>query len=159
MPRPKRIALTLKEQIERIVGAGLNVRRPMNRSGDEDDLTPLPDRIRSILGIVRHRPQKYNDMNYLVLYDIEDNKVRKVVAKFLERKGCLRIQKSVFMANTEQATFQEIYNSLREINGYYENRDSIILVPVNVADVRSMRLIGNNVNIDILTDPPNTMFF
>jgi CRISPR-associated endonuclease Cas2 len=98
-------------------------------------------------------------MNYLVLYDIEDNKVRKVVAKFLERKGCLRIQKSVFMANTEQATFQEIYNSLREINGYYENRDSIILVPVNVADVRSMRLIGNNVNIDILTDPPNTMFF
>jgi hypothetical protein len=45
------------------------------------------------------------------------------------------------------------------VNEFYENEDSIMLVPVNVADVRSMKLIGKNVNVDILTDPPNTLFF
>ena len=98
-------------------------------------------------------------MNYIILYDIEDDKVRKLVAKYLLQKGCVRIQKSVFMANTTHEKFQELHNTLKDINSYYENNDSIIVVPINVADVRSMKLIGKNVNIDILTDPPNTLFF
>jgi len=63
------------------------------------------------------------------------------------------------MANTTHEKFQELHNTLKDINSYYENSDSIIVVPINVADVRSMKLIGKNVNIDILTDPPNTLFF
>lgn len=98
-------------------------------------------------------------MNYLIMYDIEDNKVRRIVSKYLEKQGCLRIQKSVFMANTEHARFQSIFESLKEVNAFYDNHDSIILVPVNVADVRSMKLIGTNVTIETLVDPPNTMFF
>jgi CRISPR-associated endonuclease Cas2 len=133
---------------------------PDYRPGEANEqLAPLPDRIKTILGIVRHKPQKATTMNYLIMYDIEDNKVRRMVSKYLEQQGCIRIQKSVFMANTEHPKFNTIHENLKDINSFYENTDSIILVPVNVADVRSMKLIGSNVNIDILTDPPNTLFF
>jgi CRISPR-associated protein Cas2 len=98
-------------------------------------------------------------MNYLVMYDITDHKVRALVAKYLKSKGCIRIQKSVFMANSSHSTFNEIHETLKEVNAEYENEDSIMLVPVNVADVRSMKLVGRNVSVDILTDPPSTLFF
>jgi hypothetical protein len=63
------------------------------------------------------------------------------------------------IAHSENRYFQEIYITLQEVNSYYENEDSIILVPVNASDVRSMKLIGKNVHIDTLTDKPNTLFF
>ena len=160
MPRPPKKEISLRERLERMQKAGLIEPIPqLSSPNDEDQILPLPDRIKNILGIVRHKPQKAINMNYMILYDIEDNKVRRVVSKYLEKKGCIRIQKSVFMANTPNAQFTEIHSALKEINDFYDNRDSIILVPVNVADVRSMRLIGNNINIDILVDPPNTLFF
>ena len=97
-------------------------------------------------------------MNYLILYDIEKNKVRGLISKYLLSRGCIRIQKSVFLAHTDHRKFDEIKNTLAEINEVYENKDSIIMVPLNVSDARSMKLIGQNVNIDQIIDPPNTVF-
>lgn len=37
-------------------------------------------------------------MTYLICYDITDDKLRTRIAKRLERAGCLRVQKSVFIA-------------------------------------------------------------
>lgn len=161
MARPKKASTPLKERLERLRAAGLiNVAgKALATPAEEDELLPLPQRVQKILNIVQLQPKKATTMNYLVLYDIEDNKVRHQVAKYLEKQGCLRIQKSVFMANSTHPRFLEIHETLKDINSYYENTDSIILVPVNVADVRSMKLIGCNVNIDVLTEPPNTMFF
>lgn len=159
MPRPKKAIITLKEKIRLIKEAGIQVPPPIKLESEEDQLESLPHRIQSILGVIRHQPQKATTMNYLILYDIEDNKVRRLVAKFLQQKGCIRIQKSVFMANTTNEKFVDIHETLKDINEFYENSDSIIVVPVNVADVRSMKLIGKNVNIDILTNPPTTLFF
>ncbi len=156
MPRPKPKHISLKERLARIQKAGL---LQAAETAEADDLAPLPDRIRRILGIVQHKPQKATTMNYLIMYDIENNKVRRLVSKYLEKQGCIRIQKSVFMANTDHPKFNDIHLTLKDINGFYENADSIILVPVNVADVRSMKLIGQNVNIEVLTDPANTYFF
>lgn len=137
----------------------IKAREPGISPAEDSELPSLPDRIKTILGIVRHKPQKATTMNYLVMYDIEDNKVRKLVSKYLEKQGCIRVQKSVFMANTDHQKFNDIHSTLKDINSFYENTDSIILVPVNVADVRSMKLIGSNINVDVLVDPPNTLFF
>jgi CRISPR-associated endonuclease Cas2 len=160
MPKPKNKPISLKERLERMRNAGiLQKSKTATHMGSDDILAPLPDRIKTILGIIKHKPQKATTMNYMIMYDIEDNKVRRLVSKYLEKEGCIRIQKSVFMANTDHPKFNTIHNTLKDINEFYENADSIILVPVNVADVRSMKLIGSNVNIDILVDPPNTIFF
>lgn len=158
MPRPKNKEISLRERLDRMKNAGLH-RAQESAEDSNDPLAPLPDRIRSILGIVRHKPQKATTMNYLIMYDIENNKVRRLVSKYLEKQGCIRIQKSVFMANTDHPTFNSIHSTLKDINEFYENTDSIILVPVNVADVRSMKLIGSNISFDVLVDPPNTLFF
>lgn len=121
-------------------------------------MKPLAVRIRLILKIIQNEPIKATTMNYLILYDIEKNKVRGLIAKYLLSRGCIRIQKSVFLAHTDHQKFDEIRKTLAEINDIYQNEDSIIMVPLNVSDARSMKLIGQNVNIDQIIDPPNTVF-
>lgn len=157
MPRPKKHSISLQEAIQRIKEAGIRERLPSD--ADEDSLAPLSERIRQLLQIIQPAPIKATEMTYLILYDITDNKVRTLIAKYLKSKGCVRIQKSVFLAHSENRFFQEIYTTLQEINSYYENADSIILVPINASDVRSMKLIGKNIHLDTLTDKPNTLFF
>ena len=156
MSKPHNVEFNLKEKLLLLKKSGNNI--PVI-SGEIDDLANLSERVKLILGIIQSSPKKSLNMNVLILYDIESNKVRKLIAKFLLSKGCVRIQKSVYMINTTAVNFNEIYTVLKDINAFYENKDSIMLVPVNISDVRSMKLIGNNVNIDLIVDPPNTLFF
>ncbi len=121
------------------------------------DLEPLNERIRKILGIQKE-PLKSSDMFYFIMYDIEDNKVRTQISKYLIKKGCIRIQKSIFIAKTERVKFSEIHHALKSVNDLYENADSIILVPISTDIVSSMKLIGQNVDIDIITQSYNTLF-
>lgn len=157
MSRPKKVDWTLKERLERIRLAGLN--EPQESDTTEDEIADLDERIQSILGIFKSKPLKSTEMNYLIMYDISDNKVRTQIANFLIREGCIRIQKSVYLIRSENKKFDEIYTALSEVNSYYENADSIILVPLNASDARSMKLIGKNVNIQAIVDKPNTLFF
>lgn len=162
MPKPPRKEINPEERLKKILAAGLlkketkldeTIREEVPEIGD------LKTRFINILGIIRSKPQKSTNMNYFVLYDIEDNKVRNQVSKYLQRKGCIRVQKSVFLANSESKTFNEIYKTLHEINSFYENADSILLLPVNVSDVRSMKIIGKNLQVDTIIDTPNSLFF
>lgn len=161
MAKPKPREFNLKEQIAKIQNAGLF--RPPEQEIDtnlseEDQLAPLPERIKKILGILQSKPVKSTTMNYLIMYDIQNNKVRTLVSKYLLKNGCIRVQKSVFLVHSDHKKFDEIRDTLVEINEIYENNDSIILVPLNISDARSMKLIGKNVNIERIIDPPNTVF-
>jgi CRISPR-associated endonuclease Cas2 len=157
MSRPKKVDWNLKEKLERIHSAGLNI--PKESRNEEGEIADLDERIQAILGIFKSKPLKSTEMNYLIMYDISDNKVRTQIANFLIREGCIRIQKSVYLVRSENKKFDEIYAALSEVNSYYENADSIILVPLNATDARSMKLIGKNVNIQAIVDKPNTLFF
>lgn len=155
MARPKDQKYSLAEKLQKLQEAGLN-EPPADKT---ETLRPLADRIRDMLNIVQSEPAKATDMTYLIMYDITSDKVRTQIAKYLERQGCIRIQKSVFIARSESRNFQEICDTLNEVNSYYDNEDSILLVPVNTSDVRSMKVIGKALQIDIITDKPNTLFF
>lgn len=159
MPKPPKKEFDLKEKIEKIRKAGL-LNNPEEREvpAPGDELLPLSDRIQKILGIFQGKPIKSTTMNYLIMYDIQNNKVRNLVAKYLIKNGCVRVQKSVFLVHSDHKKFDEIRQTLIEINDVYENDDSIILVPLNISDARSMKLIGKNVNIEQIIDPPNTIF-
>lgn len=159
MGRPKKHAIGLSEAIRRIKAAGIRETTPPAPASEDELLLPLSERIVRILQIIRDDPQKATEMIYLIMYDITDNKVRTQIAKYLEKQGCTRIQKSVFLARSEARNFQEIHDALRDVNDMYDNEDSIILVPVNASDARAMKLIGKNVQIEAITDKPNTLFF
>ena len=155
MARPPDARLELREVLERLKKSGTSVRNV----SEVDPVDDLNFRIKSILGLIGKEKIKGKEMIYMIMYDISDNKVRHQISKYLKRNGCMRIQRSVFIARSESKRFSEIKEALEEVNDYYQNEDSIILVPVNASDVRSMKVLGKNIQLDTLLDPPNTLFF
>ena len=102
---------------------------------------------------------KSNTMLYIIMYDIENNKIRTHIAKYLIKKGCLRIQKSVYLAKSSQAVMKDISQTLREINEVYKNEDSIFVLPVPEEKFNNIKVIGRNVEFEIVTRPKNVIFF
>ncbi|MBN2664079.1 MAG: CRISPR-associated endonuclease Cas2 [Bacteroidales bacterium] len=98
-------------------------------------------------------------MLFFVMYDIESNKVRREIAKFLQSKGCVRIQKSIFFASAQHSVYADIHKTIKEVQEFYENKDSIIIVPVSTDEIRSMKIIGQNIDFDIIMNNRNTLFF
>lgn len=59
-------------------------------------------------------------MTHVVAYDIEDNRTRAKLARYLESKG-VRLQKSVFAVELERHQIKRFLNDIRKIVG--ENDD------------------------------------
>ena len=98
-------------------------------------------------------------MLFFVMYDIESNKVRTLIHKYLKRKGCTPIQRSIFLANTSMDVYEEIKADLVAVQEAYENNDSIIVLPVSTDYLRMMKIIGQKIEIDVITHSRNTLFF
>ena len=75
------------------------------------------------------------------------------------REGCSRVQKSIFLADLPVEKYNIIKQGLSEIQTLYDNEDSIIILPVSTDYLRMMKIIGKNVDIDIVTHKYNTLFF
>ena len=60
-------------------------------------------------------------MKYLIGYDIQSNRVRSKVAKYLEGKG-LRIQYSVFLVDGDEKLAREIRIKLQELTADEEEK-------------------------------------
>lgn len=93
------------------------------------------------------------------MYDIENNKIRTQIAKYLKKKGCVRVQKSIFLASTERATFNEIHSTIRQVQEVYDNYDSIFFVPVSVDQLRAMKVVGQSISYELILGNKNTLFF
>ncbi len=125
---------------------------------DDDELPSLSERISKMFNIINNHRNTTN-MIYFVMYDIESNKVRRAVVKYLERQGCHRIQKSIFMADTSGEVCRRIREDLAEVQALYDNHDSIMVVPVSVDYVRAMTVIGQDINLDLILHNKGTVFF
>ena len=119
----------------------------------------IEKRVERILGIVNNENRKVTDMLFFVMYDIESNKVRQQVSKYLLRMGCFRIQRSIFLADLTPEKYEKIRSDLTEVQSFYENEDSILVVPVSTDLLKSMRVIGKNIDVDIIMRSKNTLFF
>jgi CRISPR-associated endonuclease Cas2 len=98
-------------------------------------------------------------MLYIIMYDIEDNKIRTHLAKYLIKQGCLRIQKSVYLAKTSPAVMNNITGLIKEINELYENHDSVFVLPVPEDKFHNMKVIGKSVEFELVTQPRNVLIF
>jgi CRISPR-associated protein Cas2 len=131
-----------------------------NRPQDSWDILPtLEERVQTILGIANNKHRKSTNMLFFVMYDIESNKVRRYIVKYLEKKGCTRIQKSIFLADLPMEKYQDIRNDLTQVQAAYDNEDSILVVPITTEYLKAMKVIGQNINMDIITHTRNTLFF
>lgn len=125
----------------------------------EDIIDELPLRIKKIVDIFNKHNSRITDVLYFVMYDIESNKVRRQVAKYLLGMGCLRVQKSIFLADLSPEKAMKIKEDLTEVQGCYENEDSILVLPVPSDYLKSMKIIGKNISIDLITKCTSTLFF
>ena len=131
-----------------------------NRVGTNTDNMPtLEARIEHLLHIVKQTKRQADNMLFFVMYDIESNKVRNQIVKYLLKNGCTRIQKSIFLADLPLASFEMIKKDLTEVQACYENNDSILVVPISTDYLQAMKVIGQTIEIDIITHTKNTLFF
>ncbi|MDO4210787.1 MAG: CRISPR-associated endonuclease Cas2 [Bacteroidales bacterium] len=163
MPRRNYEELSLKEMLRKELEAGFSDNnRPISTTTAQDDasdLLPLPMRVKTILGIADNPNRNAGNMLFFVMYDIESNKVRTQVAKYLINQGCTRIQASIFLADTTHEKYDKIREDLAEVQACYENHDSILVVPISTDYLKSMKVIGKNINVDIIMRNRNTLFF
>jgi len=152
MGRPKKSNITPEEKLQRLKQAGIDE--------PETSMYPptLPQGIEDLIITVKHKALKYNEMLYLVMYDIENNKVRTEVAKYLIAKGCVRIQKSVYLSRSNKKLYAEISSALEDIQSYYNNEDSIITMPLTHNALQAIKVIGKDIKIDNIVEPANTVF-
>jgi CRISPR-associated protein Cas2 len=73
--------------------------------------------------------------------------------------GCIRIQKSIFLADLDITKYKSIRQDLAEVQSLYENHDSIIISPISTDLLKSMTIIGQSINLDIITHSKTTLFF
>lgn len=158
--RKKKMPLPYIEVLRRLARAGLEKSPSPDRpTGNTDDMVSLQERVDFLLGIVNNTKRKSTDMLFFVMYDIESNKVRREIAKYLIDKGCFRIQKSIFLADLDRTVFEQIKTDLAEVQALYDNHDSIIICPVATDEIRAMKVIGEHLDVDIITRSQNTLFF
>lgn len=158
--RKIKAAIEYMERLKRLEESGIKPSRPINDPVLEiEELPSIELRTRAILDIINSPKRSAGNMLFFVMYDIESNKVRYNIAKYLQRKGCTRIQKSIFLADLDGGTYNEIRQDLTEIQSLYDNHDSIIICPVSTDMLRSMKVIGKNIDLDLIVHNRNTMFF
>lgn len=159
MPRAKKPPLTFVEQMRKLIASGIKDSPKIKESDGDDAMTPLEERVQKILGLSNNARKRKDRMLFFVMYDIESNKVRRLVVKYLIREGCTRIQKSIFLADRPVETYNKIKSDLADVQAAYDNDDSIIVLPVTTDYLRMMKVIGKNIDVDIITHNKNTLFF
>lgn len=73
--------------------------------------------------------------------------------------GCFRIQRSIFLADIAPEKYNQIKSDLTQVQAYYDNNDSILIVLVSTELIKSMKIIGKSIEIDVITQTKNTLFF
>jgi len=160
MPNRKKTKLTPEQELLHFYKAYINPPSSNNYSTNNDDelqLLPLSQRIAFLLNIFK-KPNNKSHFMYLIMYDIERDKVRNQIAKYLIRNGCLRIQKSVYIISTDHSTIESIRTNLRHIQSIYDNHDSIIIMPISKDIITKAEFIGKEIYLNHLSDPNSTFF-
>lgn len=166
MPRPKKPPLTFVEKMRKLHEAGLDINHKVccAQSGEDGNngdgrLASIDERIQRVLGLCANGRKRQGKMLFFVMYDIESNKVRNLVCKYLIRNGCSRIQRSIFLADQSVDVYNKIREDLAQVQECYDNEDSIIVLPVTTDYLKMMKVIGKNLNMDIITRSKTTLFF
>ncbi len=156
----KKKQISFVETMRKFKKAGIKNSPPPNRKvSGLDELNELEDRVKRILGIIIKNKRAAGNMIFFVMYDIQNDKVRNHVSKYLLRMGCFRVQRSVFLADLPNDKYDKIRSDLTEVQEAYENKDSILVVPISTDYLTAMKIIGQTIDIDVITKQKNTLFF
>lgn len=116
MKKNKKQPISFYQKLLKIKHAGITQQRPPDVFDPwQEKLSTLEERINRIFELYNKANNKPGSMIYFVMYDIENNKVRTQIAKYLKKKGCVRVQKSIFLASSTRERFDEIHADIRQV--------------------------------------------
>ncbi len=99
-------------------------------------------------------------MNYLVCYDITDNKLRKKIADKLIFYGLARVQLSVFIGYVTDLHFEKMRTVIEEKMKEKTEKDSIVFLRINAENLKKMIIFGKLLdNTSYVTENGHTIFF
>ena len=128
-------------------------------SDTEDYISELDTRVKEIiLFFSGSKFIKSWEMICFIMYDIEDHRIRHHISKYLLKKGCTRVQKSVFVGKLERKRVKEMQITLSEIQAMYDNNDSIFFLPAGEENISGMHIIGKNIDFEFTLGNLNTLF-
>lgn len=154
--------VSLGERMARIRKAALPGNEYLRPAAKEElpDLH-LSDRVAAIAALLSHffqQPHTFSTMMAFIAYDIENNKIRTLIAKHLIEKGCIRVQKSVYFLECEIAVYRQLITDLKVVQEMYDNQDSIFFLPVGKDMLNKFQFIGRELNLELALHNPNTLF-
>lgn len=158
MPKKKPYVQKTLPELERLWQEAALVRPKEALLGESGE---IPQRLQNfMLYLQRQQPLKRpEDMYCFIMYDIENNKVRRLMAKYLLQKGCVRVQKSVFFGRFHRKLQREVLDVLRKMQECYENEDTILVLPVGEDMLNSLTCIGKLFELELMTAHKHTLFF
>lgn len=163
MARKKYSDLPFDQAVKIVKQATLQDAKPLQNTPFEyeeiENIESLQVRVDKILGIINTENRKSTNMLFFVMYDIESNKVRNLIFKYLKKEDCINIQKSIFLGDLPIEKFSSIRENLLQVQSCYDNEDSIIIVPISTDYLKSMKIIGKQIDLDIVLKNKNTLFF
>lgn len=151
--------LSYSQKEEKLKLSLLNEDRILDSSICNEDMLSIDERVHQLLGFINKSNRPATNMLFFIMYDISSNKVRNLVSKFLIRKGCFRIQRSIFLADLSVDTYELIRTNLAEVQSAYENEDSVLIVPISEGYLNLMRVIGQKLDMDVMLHRKNVLFF
>jgi CRISPR-associated protein Cas2 len=158
-PSPK----TFAECMAALGRAGLKYSdsmRPDPRQARELETLEREQRLEKLLDILKKtKNMKPGNVLTFIMYDIENNRIRRYVAKYLERQGYLRVQKSVFFGNVSRARHKAVCETLKAVNEKYENGDSLMFLPVSIDMFHNLKVVGRNLEYELTVEEKSTLFF
>ena len=89
-------------------------------------------------------------MNYLLSYDISNDKSRKRVSDYLLEKGFLRVQNSDFLGEIHITKIDDILENICLLVDKKE--DSIFCIPINKEDYKNIFNFGKNEDYNLYKD-------
>jgi CRISPR-associated protein Cas2 len=127
----------------------------------ENVTNTLPDALKGFFDFLKNAQtlKRSEDMYCFIMYDIENTKIRNMMAKYLIQKGCIRVQKSIYFARFHRKLQKEVTAMLRKMQACYENQDSILVLPVGEDMLNSLTCIGKSFEFKLITAPKHTLFF
>lgn len=91
-------------------------------------------------------------MTYLICYDISEDKIRTRLAKRLERAGCVRLQKSIFVAPDFDARRLSMLRGalLKMLPPQLGYGESLLMIPIERDNLTSITLLGDTAQTEAL---------
>ena len=148
--------------MKKIKKAGLSDSKQLVANAHENydfDSLSVSERIKKVMEIINKENRNHTSVYSFITYDIEDDKIRGHIAKYLQRLGLIRVQYSVFFGDIHRDDFNKIKETLKEINDMYENHDSIFIIPIGEDVLNKTKVIGKNVDFEVIAEIRSTLFF